>query len=127
MQHILQNISKVISERLNKVLSDLIHESQGAFLKHRGACQIVLAGLELIHQIVNSTKSKSHMENIAIKLDLSEAFDRVEWSYLLYLMQRHNFPSHFIHFISQCLTNTKIAIHYNKTRTLYFAPTKDLR
>lgn len=89
-------ISKVISERLTKVLPNIIHEFQGAFLKFRGAALTDLVGPKLIHQIVHVTKSKEHIQNIAIKLDLSKAFDQDEWSYLIYWMQQYDFPSHLI-------------------------------
>lgn len=38
-----------------------------------------MIGLELMHQIF-----KSNSQNIAIKLDLSKVFDRIEWNLVAY-------------------------------------------
>lgn len=71
-------ISKVLFERLTQILPHGINESHEAFLKHRGAAQTTLAGLEFIHQIIHSSKTLAYIQNIVIKFDLSKAFDRVE-------------------------------------------------
>lgn len=48
-----------------------------SFSKNRGVAPTALVGLELIHQIVYFPKSIDHKLNIAIKLDLSKAFNEV--------------------------------------------------
>lgn len=57
-------------------------ESQGAFLKNREAVPTALAGLELIHQVVNAPKFANHIANIAIKLDLSKVL--IVWNGLTF-------------------------------------------
>lgn len=68
-------ISKCLANRLSKVLPNIIDENQGVFLKQRGVAPIALAGLKIIHQVVHASNSTHHTNNLAIKLDLSEAFD----------------------------------------------------
>lgn len=97
-------------------------ENQGALMKSRGVAPIVLAGLELIHQIIHAPKSNKHMINIAIKLDLSKAFDRIKWSFVLQIIDKLAFPHHFIKLIEFCLNSTSIFIRYNQTKTSYFDP-----
>lgn len=88
---------------------------------------MVLARLEIIHQIVNGAKSSTHQLNIAIKVDLSKEFDRVEWSYLRYIMHRMDFPTHFMNLILSYLQTTKIDVSYIQSKTNYFKPTRGLR
>lgn len=80
-------MSKVLCNRLVKALPTHISPNQCAFLKGKSASDNALIGLELIHQIY---ESKSH--NIALKLDLSKAFDRVEWDLVTFVMRLMNFP-----------------------------------
>lgn len=86
-----------------------------------------LVGLELIYQVVNANKSSKHMSNIAVKLDLSKAFDRIYWNFLSTLLHKLNCHSHFIYLLQQCLSTTSIAVRYNHTKTSYFQPSRGLR
>lgn len=120
-------VSKMINNLLIRILPDIIPKTQGTFSKNRNYTTITLMGLELIHQITNDAKTKSHWCNIDIKLDLSKAFDRVEWTYLLALLHKLQFPPALIQLISQCISTIKIAIHFNKSKTSYFSPTRGLK
>lgn len=82
-----------------------------------------LVNLEPIYRIVHGTNTANHH----IKLDLSKAFDRVEWPFLFYTMCRLEFPNHSITLIQHCLHLTKIRVKYNKSKTRYFQPTRGLR
>lgn len=102
-------------------------ENQGVFLKNRGVAPTALAGLALIHHVVHSFNSSWHRANIAIKLDLSKAFDRVEWNFLITIMQKLKFPNHLISLIHHCLISTQIAVRFNQQKTSYFSPPCGLR
>lgn len=118
-------VTKVLAERLNKVLPMIISENQDAFLKSRNASDIALIGLEIMHQIVKPSKSNTHRQNIALKIDLSKVFDKIEWPYLFPIVQKLNPPpSPNFHLIHQCLITSKIYIRYNHTKTPYFNPTR---
>lgn len=99
----------------------------GAFIKQRGAAPTALVGLEILHQLVNASPTKDHLSNIAIKLKLSKAFNRVEWQFILAMLKKLEFPSSFIHLIHQCLHTTKIGVHFNQSTTSCFHPTRGLR
>lgn len=120
-------VSKTIANRLALVLPNIIDPCQGAFLKNRGVAPTALTGLELIHHIVYSPLSKDHQLNLAIKLDLSKAFDGVEWSFLLTLMDSLGFPHHLKSFIYHCIRSTRICVKYNQTKISYFHPSRGLR
>lgn len=92
------------------------------YVKGRLAADNALVGLEMLHHI-----HRSRSNPISIKLDLSKAFDRVEWNLILYVMRRMNFPKSFIQIINQCISTTNIAICFNGTKTSYLKPTMGLR
>lgn len=109
------------------VLPNFIDDAQGAFMKGKNAATTALASLEIIHHILNSPKTTNNTLNLAIKLDLSKAFDRVEWDFLLLTLHKFHFPPHIIGLIHKCLATNKIAIRYNKTKVPHFHPTRGLR
>lgn len=86
-------ISKTIANHLSLILPHIIDEAQSAFLKNRGVAPTTLARLEIIRQIVHAPPTIQHVRNIGIKLDLSKAFDRIEWPYVFLLFQKYEFLS----------------------------------
>ena len=79
-------ISKVLANRLKKILPDIISPSQSAFVPGRLITDNVLLLYELIHYLNSKIKGKWGMA--AIKLDMSEAYDRVEWGFLSDIMRK---------------------------------------
>uniref|UniRef100_A0A803PJH0 Reverse transcriptase domain-containing protein n=1 Tax=Cannabis sativa TaxID=3483 RepID=A0A803PJH0_CANSA len=73
-------ISKVLANRLKVVLDKIISPYQSAFVSDRVIFDNILIAQEIIHAI-NSRKS-GKLGWAALKLDMSKAFDRVEWHYL---------------------------------------------
>ena len=70
--------SKVLANRLKTLLPSLITENQSAFLSERLIIDNVLVAFEIMNTI--SQRRSGKMGSMALKLDTSKAFDRVEWS-----------------------------------------------
>lgn len=73
-------ISKILVMRLKNCLDMIISESQAAFVQGRNITDNVLVAHELMHAL----KSKKDVSEkyVAVKTDISKAYDRVEWSFL---------------------------------------------
>lgn len=69
-------VSKVIGNRLKGVLPNYIAEEQSAFNVGRSIMDNVLIASEIIHHIKN--KRRGHRGEMALKVDISKAYDRVE-------------------------------------------------
>lgn len=108
-------MSKTFSNRHSKVLPTLISWHQCAFIKGRTTADNALIGFEMFHYI---SKSKSKSNPIALKLDLSKAFDRVEWNLIPYILRWINFLEVFINLIQQCINPLLLFISCMK---LFFA------
>ena len=95
-------ISKILAKKLKRVLAAVIDESQSAFAPGRLITDNMLVAFETMHYIDQRKKGKEAL--IAIKLDMSKAYDRVEWVYLEAMMRKMGFHKRWISLIMMCVT-----------------------
>lgn len=65
-------LAEVVSNRIIKVLPNIILPNEATFVKGRSIMDNAMIGLDIIHHI----HSKYNL-NLALKLDMTKAFDRV--------------------------------------------------
>ena len=73
-------VSKVLANRLKLILGSIIFECQSAFVANRIIIDNILISFETLHYM--KTKRQGKTTHMALKLDMSKAYDRVEWDYL---------------------------------------------
>ncbi|XP_021728391.1 uncharacterized protein LOC110695470 [Chenopodium quinoa] len=63
-------------------------------------------GIDATHQepthVISSTKVKAPMA--ALKIDMSRAYDRVNWVFILKILKAYGFPDQWIQWVEQCIT-----------------------
>lgn len=82
-------LAKVLANRLSCVLLAIISPNQSAFMAGRVIADNILIGQEVFHFIKNQRYGRKH--NVAIKLDMRKAYDRVEWIFLEQIMAKMGF------------------------------------
>lgn len=116
-------ISKIIARRLKSVLPKCITLNQSAFIKERLLMENVLLATELVKDY--------HKEDIstrcAMQIDISKAFDSVQWSFLLNTLEAMGLPKKFIGWISTCITSASFSVQVNGELAGYFQNKRGLR
>ncbi|KAL1198538.1 putative ribonuclease H protein [Cardamine amara subsp. amara] len=116
-------ISKILANRLKGVLPYIISMNQSAFVKDR----LLIENLLLATELVKDYHKESISSRCAIKIDISKAFDSVQWSFLLNTLKALNFPDIFIHWISLCITTASFSVQVNGELVGYFQSNRGLR
>lgn len=100
----------VLANRLKKILSSIITKHQRAFTKSRLICNNILIAFETLHSLQRHKVKDDYM---AIKLDMSKTYDRVEWSYLEAIMRRMGFRDQWIKLMMLCVRMVSYSILAN--------------
>ena len=72
--------SKVLAYRLKRLFPHIISENQRAFMSEHLITDNVLVTFEIMHHI--SQKKSGKVGEMVVKLDMSKAYDKVEWGCL---------------------------------------------
>lgn len=84
-------LSKVLANRLMKCLPTIILEQQSAFVKGRLLTDNALIAFKINHYIKRRTQGANGI--LGLKLDISKAYDILEWYFLDSMMLRFGFNS----------------------------------
>lgn len=118
-------MAKVLANRLKDVLPVLIAENQSAFVAGRNITDNFLVAFEVIHHMRH--KKKGEDGEIALKLDVSKAYDRVDWSYLKQRMVAMGFCDVWIQWMMRCVTTVVYEFYFNGMTVGPITPERGLR
>lgn len=106
---------------MNKIIS----ANQRAFVKGRMISNNILVAHECIHFLKNKRMGESF--EMALKLDMSKAYDRVEWSFLWFIMEKLGFSNQWISRVKECVTTISFSVVVEGQPFGYFKPNRGLR
>ena len=103
--------SKVIANRLKKILPSIISDTQSAFVHGQLITDNILVAFEAMHHI--SKKKVGKKGTMALKLDMSKAYDCVEWVCLERIMEKLGFIQNWRGLIMRCVTTVSYSFKIN--------------
>ncbi|KAK5811007.1 hypothetical protein PVK06_026324 [Gossypium arboreum] len=118
-------ISKVIVNRFRKVMCYCIEDNQGAFIAGRQITDNIFVAYKILHSF--KKRRGSSKKGFALKLDMSKAYDRIEWGFLENMMRRLSFCEEWITLIMKCVYNVKYSVVLNGIIGEEFMPQRGLR
>ncbi|CAN0925181.1 Transposon TX1 uncharacterized 149 kDa protein [Linum grandiflorum] len=118
-------VAKALENRLRKVLPQLIGDEQSAFIRGRSIFDNIVVAFESLHYM--KTKPRTKQEFAALKVDISKAYDRVEWHYMEGLMSKLGFAPKWICWMMMCISSVEYRVLLNEELGETFRPARGLR
>ncbi|XP_074315284.1 uncharacterized protein LOC141651470 [Silene latifolia] len=102
-------VSKVLANRLQRVLPLIVGEEQASFVKGRS----IHDNIFLSQALVKGYNMRSISPRCLIKVDIKKAFDSLQWSFVVDMLKEFGFPQKFIKWIPGCITGTWYSLKLN--------------
>lgn len=115
--------TRILANRLSSFLGELISPEQAGFMKGRSIHSHILLANEMVHEIDRTTRG----HNLAIKLDMAKAFDRVSWEYIKAVLLKFGFSNQVVELIMSNLAATRLSVMVNGINYGFFQPLRGVK
>ncbi|KAL9668864.1 hypothetical protein QQ045_006404 [Rhodiola kirilowii] len=109
-------ISSVLACRIREIPPSIISEAQGAFVEDRS----ITGNICLAQQFLSGYGRRNIGERGSWKIDLSKAYNSINWKFLDHILQLLKFPRKFITWMTMCVQTTKYSILLKGEMVNYF-------
>jgi retron-type reverse transcriptase len=118
----LKLLTKMLADRLQRVILNLVHQNQYGFIRTRTIQDCLAWSYEFVHQCHQSKR-----QIIILKLDFEKAFDTAEHSAIIQMMTHLGMPDTWIMWVQQLLSSASSAVLLNGTPGKFFRCKRGVR
>ena len=116
-------VIKIVADRLACITSRIISIEQHGFVHDRNISDCII----LASEAINSLDKIQYGGNIALKVDISKAFDTLDWNFLIMVLHNFGFSSTFINWILAILQSACLSILVNGKAVGFFSCSRGVR
>ncbi|CAN1808108.1 Transposon TX1 uncharacterized 149 kDa protein [Linum perenne] len=118
-------VAKMLANRLRTIMPRLVSEEQSAFIQGRSIIDNVMIYFEAVHTM-SLRRNHKHGE-VALKVDISKAYDRVEWKYLEAILKKLDFADKWVGWMMMSIMSVEYEVSINNSRYGRITPSRGLR
>ncbi|PNX80939.1 cysteine-rich receptor-like protein kinase, partial [Trifolium pratense] len=115
-------LSKILANRLKRVLGKLISNCQSAFLPHRQ----IFDGIVVLNEVIDLANRRKD-NCMLFKVDFERAYDTVSWGFLDRMMTKMGFSTDWMTWMRACIFESSMSILVNGSPTYDFKVGRGLR
>ncbi|GJS58103.1 RNA-directed DNA polymerase, eukaryota [Tanacetum coccineum] len=109
-------VTKIMANRLAMVISDIVSDTQSAFVSDRQ----ILDGPFIINEILQWCKRKNK-QALFFKVDFAKAYDSVRWDYLIDVLEAFGFGPKWCQWVRGTFSHAKASVLVNGSPSNEFA------
>lgn len=115
--------AKIIVMRLFSIVHKVVSHEQGAFVFGRS----IFENITLAQEMVYSLNKKMVGGNIMVKIDMTKAYDKVNWDFLMKVLMAFGFSNQFCRLVEEFFRSSWFSIMMNGTFKEFFQAGRRLR
>ena len=115
-------LSKVLANRIKRVMDKVISKSQNAFIEGRHILDAVLIANEIVDSSLRRKKC-----GLVCKLDIEKAYDSISWEFLHQVLGKMGFGSWWLSWMKWCISTASFSVLINGSPASFFPSSRGLR
>ena len=115
-------LSKVLANRIKRVMDKVISKSQNAFVEGRQILDAIL----IANELVDSSLRRKNCE-LVWKLDIEKAYDSISWEFLYKVLDKMGFGSRWLSWMKWCISIASFFVLINGSPAGFFQSSRGLR